>query len=150
MAKKPSYKSLLKKAIAKANPAAAKMRKKKRLEASAKKMSNKMTSPEKIFVGLMNEIGVEFESQKVVGEKIFDFYIPSKNLIVEINGDYWHGNSLIYESEDLNKVQKRNIKNDKFKDILAKGRGFELEVVWEFDLNNNYEEQKNRFKKLLK
>lgn len=150
MAKKPSYRKLLKKAIARANPAAAKMKKEKRLEASAKKMSNKMTSPEKIFAGMMKELGIEFESQKVIDNKIYDFYIPSKNMIIEIDGDYFHANPLIYESEDLNKMQIRNVKNDKYKDILAKGRGFKLERAWEYDLNNNYEEQKTRFKNLLK
>lgn len=150
MAKKPSYRSLLKKAIAKANPAAAKMKKQKRLIASANKMSNKMTAPERVFADMMKDLGVEFESQKVIDNKIYDFYIPSKNLIVEVDGDYFHANPLIYESKDLNKMQIRNVKNDVYKDILAKGRGFELERVWEYDLNNNYEEQKKRFKKLLK
>jgi len=150
MAKKPSYRKLLNKAIAKANPAAAKMKKQKRLIASAKKMSNKMTAPERVFADMMKELGVEFESQKVIENKIYDFYIPSKNMIVEVDGDYFHANPLIYESEDLNKMQVRNVKNDAYKDVLAKGRGFELERVWEYDLNNNYEEQKKRFKKLLK
>jgi G:T-mismatch repair DNA endonuclease (very short patch repair protein) len=50
----------------------------------------------------------------------------------------------------LNNIQIRNIKNDKYKTTLAKGNGFLLEVVWEYDLKNNYEKQKKRFKKLLK
>lgn len=154
MAKKITYASLLKKAIGKANfvanPAAAKAKKKKRLENSAKKMSNKMTEPERVFAEMMSEIGVDFESQKIIDNKIFDFYIPSKNMIVEVHGDYWHSNPLIYEGKDLNKIQIKNQRNDIFKDILAKGRGFEIEVVWEYDLKNNYKEQKERFKKLLK
>jgi very-short-patch-repair endonuclease len=150
MAKKPSYRKLLAKAKRKANPAAAKMKKKKRLIASAKKMSNKMTAPERVFAEMMNELGVVFETQKVLSNKIYDFYIPSKNMMVEIDGDYFHANPIIYESKDLNKMQIRNVKNDKYKNTLAKGNGFELERVWEYDLNNNYEEQKERFKKLLK
>ncbi len=154
MAKKSSYSSLLKKAVAKAkfvaSPPAAKAKKKKRLEKSAKKMSNKMTEPERIFAEMMNELDILFESQKIVENKIFDFYIPSKNMIVEVHGDYWHSNPLIYEGKELNKIQIKNQRNDIFKDILAKGRGFEVEVVWEYDLKNNYNEQKDRFKKLLK
>jgi len=150
MRKKPSYKKLLARAKKKANPAAAKINKTKKLQAQAKKMSDKMTAPERVFSEMMKELGVECECQKVIGNKIYDFYIPSKNTLVEIHGDYWHANSLIYESKDLNKVQKRNIKNDKFKEILAKGNGYLFEVSWEYDLNNNYEEQKERFNKLLK
>lgn len=150
MAKKPSYRKLLAKAKRAANPAAAKINKTKKLKAKAKKMSNKMTEPEIIFSEMMNEIEVEFETQKVIGNKIYDFYIPSKNMIVEVDGDYWHANPLIYEGKELNKIQTRNVKNDKFKDVLAVGNGFELERVWEYDLKNNYEEQKKRFNKLLK
>jgi len=157
MAKKKktlSYSQMVKKALARAkreaNPAAAKMAKKKRLEKSATKMSNKMTSPERIFAKMMKELDIKVESQKVLGNKIFDFYIPSKNMMIEVDGDYYHANPLIYEAKDLNKMQIRNVRNDKFKDVLAKGNGYVIERVWEYDLNNDYAGQKNRFKKLLK
>jgi len=154
MAKKSSYGKLVKKAMSKAkisaNPAAAMLKKKKKIARMANKMSKKMTEPERIFADMMGELDVEFETQKIIDNKIFDFYIPSKNMIIEIDGDYFHGNPLIYESKDLNKMQLRNMRNDTFKDILAKGRGFGLERVWEYELKNNYKEQKIRFKKLLK
>ncbi len=157
MAKKKktlTYSKMVKKALAQAkrqaNPAAAKIAKKKRLEKSAEKMSNKMTAPERVFDEMMKELGVECECQKVVGNKIFDFYIPSKNMIVEVDGDYWHANPIIYESKDLNKTQLRNVKNDKFKEVLAKGNGYKIERVWENELHNDYKAQKKRFKKLLK
>ena len=131
-----------------ASPEMARFNKKNKLQSQANKMSNKMTSPERVFAKMMKEISVEFESQKVIGNKIYDFYIPSKNLIVEIHGDYWHANPLIYEGKELNKTQIRNIKNDKFKTILAKGSGYCFYVLWEYDLNNNYKEQKEKFIKL--
>jgi very-short-patch-repair endonuclease len=145
---------MVSKAIAKAkyavNPAAAKSKKKKKLQARAKKMSNKMTQPEKVFEDILKEIDVEYELQKVIDSKIFDFYIPSKNMIIEVDGDYWHANPLIYEGKELNKIQVKNKKNDEFKEILAKGNGYLFERVWEYDLNNNYQEQKDRFEKILK
>lgn len=157
MAKKrkiSSYSKMVKKALAKAkidaNPAAANMKKKKKLEFTAKKMSNKMTAPEKLFNKMMKELGVNIEAQKVIGNKIYDFYIPSNNILIEVDGDYFHANPLIYETKDLNKMQIRNVRNDKFKDVLAKGNGYKLERVWEYDLNNDYKGQKKRFKKLLK
>lgn len=152
--KKLTYAQMVKKAMAKArreaSPEAAKLKKKKTLESQAKKMSNKMTAPEKVFADMMKEIGVEFETQKIIGKKIYDFYIPSKNMLVEVDGDYYHANPLLYEEKDLNKMQIRNVRNDKFKDVLAKGSGYTIERVWEHDLNNDYKEQKKRFKKLLK
>jgi very-short-patch-repair endonuclease len=157
MAKKkktPSYSQLLKRAMARAkreaSPEAVKASKSKKREKLAKKMAGKMTSPERLFSKMMKELEIKCISQKVIGKKIFDFYIPSKNMLIEVDGDYFHGNPLIYEQKDLNKMQIRNIRNDKFKDVLAKGNGYTIERVWEYDLNNDYAGQKKRFKKLLK
>lgn len=157
MAKKKktlTYSQMVKKALVRAkreaNPAAAKMKKTKKLKSQAKKMSNKMTAPERVFAKMMKELGVEYETQRVLGAKIFDFYIPSKNMMVEVDGDYWHANPILYEEVDLNKTQIRNVRNDKFKNVLAKGNGYKIERVWEHDLNNDYKGQKKRFKKLLK
>lgn len=152
--KKSSYNKMVKRALAKAkrqaNPEAAKAKRKKKLEAKAKKMAKKMTAPEKKFADMLKELGVKYDLQKVVGKKIFDFYIPSKNMIVEVDGDYWHANPMLYEQKDLNKTQLRNQRNDKYKETLAKGNGYKFERVWEYDLKNNYKEEKKRFKKLLK
>lgn len=157
MAKKrktSNYSKLVKKALARAkrdaNPAAVSMNKKKRLQTQANKMTKKMTKPERIFFDMMKDLDVECEPQRVLGGKIFDFYIPSKHMMVEVDGDYFHGNPLIYEAKDLNNMQKRNIKNDKFKEVLARGNGYKLERVWEYELLNEYAAQKKRFKKLLK
>ena len=120
------------------------------LKKNADKMSNKMTEPERIFDNLMSEIGVLSESQKVVGKKIFDFYIPSKNMLIEIHGDYWHANPIIYENKELNRIQKKNVKNDLFKTSLAITNGYLIETVWEYDLHNNYSVIKNKLINLLK
>lgn len=116
---------------------------------NATKMSNKMTSPERQFKKLLKELKVEFEVQKIVNNKIFDFYIPSANLLVEIDGDYWHANPDVIKSENINRMQSRNMRNDKYKDNLAAGMGYGLERVWENDLKKNYSSVKSKFKKIL-
>lgn len=39
---------------------------------------------------LLNALGVEFIFQHPVARYFADFYIPSKNLIIECDGEYWH------------------------------------------------------------
>lgn len=121
--------------------------KKKRLEGNAKTMSNKLTSPERVFLKMMKEIKVKVESQKIVKDKIYDFYIPSKNMLIEVDGDYWHGNPEVFKEHS--NMQKKNIKNDIYKDTIAKGLGYKIERVWEKDLNENYIVTKKRFNDLL-
>lgn len=111
-------------------------------------MSKKMTWPEAEFVKLMEELNITCESQKIIRLKIYDFFLPDYNIIIEVDGDYFHGNPELFE--EMNKMQKRNIKNDKYKDMLARGLGYQLERVWENDLKNNYEQVKERFKRLCR
>lgn len=119
------------------------------VQKNAAKMSKVMTWPEREFKKLLTELGVKFEVQKIVGKKIFDFYIPDKNILFEVDGDYYHANPLLFKEEDLNRMQTRNLKNDKFKDSLALGLGYKMERVWEYDLKNNYNAVKLRVKKIL-
>lgn len=120
------------------------------LEKNAKKMSTKMTWPEKEFKKLLKELKVKHEVQKVVDNKIFDFYIPEWNLLVEIDGDYFHANPEVTDMNKINGMQKKNMRNDNYKNSLANTMGYGLERVWENDLKNNYDVVKSRFKKILK
>lgn len=122
----------------------------KKLESNAKKMSKKMTGPEIIFAELLNTEGILYETQKIVGNKIFDFYLPDYNLIVEVDGCYYHANPKIYPDGQLNNMQKKNKKNDLYKNALASTMGYKLERFWETDLKENIEQVRERLRELLK
>lgn len=121
-------------------------KKAKFIEKQAHKMSKKMTWPEREFKKLMKELGIKILPQKIVGGKIYDFYIPSTNTLIEIDGDYWHGNPEVFEEQ--NGMQRRAAKNDEYKNVLAKGLGYKIERIWESELKNNYNEVKQRMKRL--
>jgi len=122
-------------------------KKTKFVEKQAKKMSRKMTWPEREFKKMMRELGIKILPQKIVGGKIYDFYIPSKNILIEIDGDYWHGNPEVFEEQ--NAMQRRAAKNDAYKNVLAKGLGYEIERIWENDLKHNYNQVKQRMKQIV-
>jgi very-short-patch-repair endonuclease len=117
------------------------------IEGMAKRMDKNPTAPEKSFALILKELGIIYETQKIVGGKIYDFYIPEKNMLVEADGTYWHSKDK--ELKDMTPVQKKIFFNDLRKDAIAKKLGFELERVWEDDLKEKYEEVKLRFAQLL-
>ena len=49
----------------------------------------------------------QFEAKDI--GRFYDFYLPDSNLIIEVDGDYFHSNPLIYEGKELTPTQKRNI-----------------------------------------
>lgn len=61
--------------------------------------------------------------EKRVGGRFFDAFIPSKNLLVEFDGDFWHPQSLDECQYDF---QIQNFHNDRRKDQIAKENGYDL------------------------
>jgi|ERR1035437_5454892 very-short-patch-repair endonuclease len=117
------------------------------LKGLAKHMDKKPTAPERLFKSLLEELDMKFETQKIVDGKIFDFYIPEKNLIIEVDGNYFHAKDI--EIKDMSRMQRKSVNNDKKKDEIAVNNGYQIERVWESDLTEDYELTKSRFKYLL-
>lgn len=92
---------------------------------------------EKSFEEWLNSIGlkkdVDYKVQLMLHDEItgtykfYDFYIFNKNLIIEIDGTYWHN---------------RNKENDKFKTLLAEREGYKLIRITDVDIKNNLHETK--------
>lgn len=109
--------------------------KKNYIEKQAKRMYWNPTGPEVRLGEILDEMEINYFSQKIVKDKIFDYYIPKLNLLIEVDGDYFHGFGKEYN--ELNEIQKRSNRNDKEKDILAKGLGYDILRFWEHDINDN-------------
>lgn len=116
--------------------------KKKLLERNAAKLRKEMTAPEKKISALLKELDFDFESQKILGDFIYDFYIPTYKLLIEVDGDYYHGHPDKYAINELNALQRRVKQNDVMKDKLARGLRYGLLRFWECDINDNEEEVK--------
>lgn len=72
---------------------------------------------------------------------IFDFYLPDYNILIEVDGDFWHCNP-INHSTPVCKTQEINIKNDQIKNQWAQENGYKLLRFWEHDINNNIKQVK--------
>lgn len=72
------------------------------------------------------EIQHNFKIQNI--NHIYDFFIPSKNLIIEFDGDYWHGNSSLFPTT-ARSVKQRNI--DKYYTDKAIEAGYIVVRVWD-------------------
>lgn len=51
---------------------------------------NKDTSIEIAVQNELNILGIKFEKQKRIGPYFVDIFIPSHNVAIECDGDYWH------------------------------------------------------------
>jgi very-short-patch-repair endonuclease len=101
--------------------------------ASAKKIAErKMTSIERKVYEELKTRKLSFEMQKLInGKFLVDFYIKKFNLIIEVDGDYWHSLPRVIKKDmaenaylskcgyNLLRLSEREINNDSFKERMV-------------------------------
>jgi very-short-patch-repair endonuclease len=87
------------------------------------------------FADMLIGLGIDFVHQYEVEGFNYDFYIPSKNILIEVDGDYWHAHPDKYV--ELNNMQKKNKGLDKLKTKHAADRSYQLLRFWERDITSN-------------
>lgn len=79
--------------------------------------------------------------------RFYDFYLPKENLLIEVDGVYWHSKDILYE--DMTPTQKRNRRVDELKDRWAALNCIPLIRIWEDDINKHPESVMNMLKERL-
>lgn len=85
--------------------------------------SDRRSYPNKFMYKMLEQMNIQFideYSPEWIKPKRYDFYIPSKNLIIEMDGGLGHGNSVYANST---KTKEKTIDIDKYKDNKAKEHG---------------------------
>ena len=72
------------------------------------------------FESILNLLEIENEFQYEYMGKFFDFYIPNKNVLIEVDGDFYHCNPNSIHTEPKYETQKLTVNNDKIKDKLCR------------------------------
>jgi very-short-patch-repair endonuclease len=94
------------------------------------------------------EIGKKFRKFNNVFNKIYspvvDILIESKKIIIEIYGDKWHANPLIYKDSDLietwsgklfaSEIRKKDLERKKHLESF----GYKVIEIWEKDIRRNF------------
>ena len=93
------------------------------------------TKPERQLTAILEVCKFTYKHPFQVEDKVYDFYIPSLNLLIEVDGNYWHGKGLT--RKQMIPMQLKHRKNDIFKTKLAKQNGFNILRIWEDAVNMN-------------
>lgn len=108
--------------------------------------SKKKSGLEKKFKKeVMEKLGYEYKSQYEVGRKAYDFAYPQFKILIEVDGDYWHG----HDGSILNKMQKMNRRHDQKKNKIALNNKFTLIRFRESDINNRIQKVRFRLSSLI-
>jgi G:T-mismatch repair DNA endonuclease (very short patch repair protein) len=82
---------------------------------------------------------LRFDERSVV----CDYLDASKNRVIEINGDFWHMNPNKFKPHDVNMVTERVAQDiwdaEKYRNGLLMSKGYEILIIWESELNEDYD-----------
>ena len=84
-------------------------------------------------------LGIDYDTQYYLKDihHYCDVFIPSKNIIIEFQGDYWHGNPLKYSDDELSEYQKKKVIKDNELREYCSENGINLIEVWESDYDKD-------------
>lgn len=86
--------------------------------------TTRATTIEVAVAAVLDALGVEYRTQERIGRYCADIYIPSRRLVIECDGDYWH---------TLPGVQERDQKRDDW----FRSQGYQVVRLWESDIRND-------------
>lgn len=96
-----------------------------------------MSKPERLMRDMLQQLGLDYKYQFKLDRYFYDFRIAETNIIIEVDGDFWHCNPNTKYANPITEEQVVNMRNDKIKNKLAQDKGYILLRVWEHDIINH-------------
>jgi very-short-patch-repair endonuclease len=103
----------------------------------------KTNKVEEAGYSLLDRMGLLYFNQYLIANKFcVDAFFYSESLIVQFDGDYWHGNPDKFPV--LDERQKKRSRLDKSQDAYMDKCGYRVLRIWETDIKKHPEEVKAR------
>lgn len=100
-----------------------------------------VTRPERILYELLDQLvpelapGIEWQRQmRLLDRWTVDAAIPDLRLVLQADGDYWHG---LHDEDRSDPIVSRNMANDAYQDRTLTAAGWRIVRLWESDLVRN-------------
>lgn len=105
---------------------------------SCSKCSDGISTPNKTMINILEQLNLDFEAEyspSWIGKKRYDFYIPSSNIIIEMDGG-WHNK----DNNLSGQTAKESQAIDDYKDEQARLHGIEvIRIDCDYKSNDKFE-----------
>jgi very-short-patch-repair endonuclease len=92
----------------------------------------KISGLERTVWTVLDHLGVSYESQVRIGRMTVDLLIPDRNLVIEVDGCYWHGCTKCGTPSPNGQADA-----DKRRDYILRKKGYRVARIRECDLEKN-------------
>lgn len=95
----------------------------------------------------LKKLGIEYITHFCINEiehsYSCDIFIPSEKMVIECDGNYFHGNPKLFPQEKLNQKQMEQKERDAFRNKELKEKGYKVLRLWENEIReisiNNFQ-----------
>lgn len=105
------------------------------------------TQPEIAVSAALSDLGVVYSRQHRLLRNEYDrlgrqqyyrpdFLLEASSVVIEVHGDYFHGNPIKFPNGPVNKMQDRAFRRDFRKAVWYSKNGYKLVVVWESECSD--------------
>jgi G:T-mismatch repair DNA endonuclease (very short patch repair protein) len=109
----------------------------------------KDTSIEIKIHNFLQQLGIEYYTHKYINEIEHcypcDIFIPSMNLVIECDGNYWHGHPVMFPKPSEKQIEQ--IEKDRIRTQELNDKGYKIIRLWEKDIKimnvNNFKDKLN-------
>ena len=116
-----------------------------------KKSGNDVSGPtyiEKFVMSELDKYNIKYKFNKPLGKYRPDIQIENTKIIIEIQGDYFHCNPMVYENGPKDEIQIKHVLRDYYKKCYFLYNKYEIIEIWEYDIIHYPEETKNKLRKI--
>lgn len=109
------------------------------IKANLKQQNNKgLNKLEKLGNEILNDLDIDYQYQVLLFDKfLVDVLIPEKNIVIQWDGDYWHGHPTKLKNGIPDKRQRKRMNLDKSQDSYMKKSGYTVLRFWESEIKTN-------------
>lgn len=91
---------------------------------------------ERACYAMLDEIGVAYEAQAIFAKKFcVDALLEDARLVIQFDGDYWHGNPTRFEALDDRQRRRRAL--DQSQDAYMQRCGYRVLRLWQSDFETD-------------
>lgn len=105
---------------------------------NAKQQRMRPNNIERAGYAILDGLGIDYQPQHLIGGKFcVDAFVPGHGLVVQFDGDYWHGNPASFPEPDQR--QRKRMALDKSQDAYMAACGYRVVRFWASEITKQPE-----------
>ena len=101
------------------------------------KNSIETSKPQQMINDLLDEMGIKYISEYDCKYYLIDHYLTDYNLMIEVQGDFWHCSPLLSGKSNTSGIKNNLIKDKRKHSYIKNNYGIEILYLWENNVYNN-------------